>query len=187
MTDEQIHKLFNLIQKTSFTKRDNLYTLYLSRIDEYVIDFAIEYYRNEKKAELRRFYLKIITQYARTEKRVIDIAKVALNDRSKIVRQKALSILAYSLKIEHLALLEGLKEKLKGNEVDVQNAINCIKKQNHDLFYPMYHSWYPTNAQWFKTRHLDKEEYKKDIDYYIAGFAKELVPDLEKIFGTIYV
>jgi hypothetical protein len=107
-----------------------------------------------------------------------------LTDKSVKVRRKALSIFAFSLRPDLLDLLKSLRGKLKGNEEDIENAMKAIKSQNHYLFYPMYDVWTVTVAD--EHRHLNKEQFAEDVKLYIEKYAKEAVPELTTILGSVY-
>jgi len=184
MTFEQIDRIFKLISKSKPTARENIRTFYLDRIDESIIDFCVRHFETEKRAEIRCDYLRFTLEYAKTEKWVTDFAEKALTDRSKMVRKKALSIFAFSLNSDFLKLLESQRGKLKGNEEDIENAIKAIKCKNHNLFYPAYDTWTITRAD--KNRHLNKQQFKEDIQLYIEKYAKEAVPELKNILDSLY-
>jgi hypothetical protein len=184
MTKEQIDKIFELISRSNPTARENIKTFYLDRIGEEIIDYCIKHFKKEKNAEVRCDFLRFIIQYAKIDNRVTEFARTALTDKSKKVRKKALSIFAFSLNSDFLEFLESQREKLKGNQEDIENAIIAIKKQDHNQFYPAYNEWVITLAD--KNRHLNKEQFTEDVRVYIEKYSKEAVPELKNILGTLY-
>ena len=181
MDEKQVNGLFEVIRKSKPTARQNIRTLYLDRIGENIVQYCIKYYSLESSADVRNDLLRFTIQYARKSKEVIDFAKTALMDKSKKVRRTGLSIFAFAGDKNHLDYLNSKKGLLQGNEEDLQNAIYAIKEQNHHLFYPKYDKWMITTSD--TKRHLNKEEFKKDVELYIEKFAKEAVPGLRKILG----
>jgi hypothetical protein len=184
MTDEQIDKIFDLISKSKSTARENIKTFYLERLGESIIDYCMRRFQKEKSAEVRCDYLGFMLQYARTDNRVTEFAKIALNDKSHKVRRKALSILAFSLKAELVDFVKSQRGKLMGNEEDIENAIKALKSSNPDHFYPAYDVWTVTQAD--TTRHLNKDQFKEDVKLYIEKYSKEAVPELKNILGSLY-
>jgi hypothetical protein len=184
MTEEQIDSIFNLLSTSKSTTRENIKSLYLDRIGDSIIDYCIKHFEITSKADVKCDYLRFVIQYAKTDNRVTDFAKKALADKSKKVRQKALSILAFSTNTDFLSLLESQRQKLKGNEDDIENAINAIKAKNHNLFYPNYDRWSVTRAD--KYRHLKREQFTEDVKLYIEKYGKEAVPELKRILGNLY-
>lgn len=141
--------------------------------------YCIKHYWLEDRADVRNDLLRFTIQYARKDTKVIEFAKTALNDRSKKVRRTALSIFAYSRDKNQLTFLKSIQ--LKGNEDDLVNAMRAIENQNHNLFYPAYNRWVVT-ANDIK-RHLNKEEFKSEVNLYIEKYASEVVPELKRILG----
>jgi hypothetical protein len=184
MSEEQIDKLFDLISKSKPTTRENIKTLYLDRIGESIIDYCIKHFEKEKLADVRCDYLSFMLQYARVDSRVTEFARIALTDKSSKVRKKALSIFAFSLKTEFVGFLESERGKLKGNEDDIENAIAAIKGKNHNLFYPSYDKWTITQAD--RNGHLNRAQFIADVNLYIEKHAKEAVPELISILGSLY-
>ena len=187
MTNEQIDKIFELMIGSKPIVRENIRTLYLERIGESIIEFCRKYYLTTRNADIRFDFIRFIIRYARTNSQATDLAIIALADRSKKVRHKAIGVLAYSLKEEFIDLLENKRIELLENIDDVTNAINAInaiKNKNHNLYRPEYDEWLVVND--IKDRHLDHEKFKEDIDLYIVKFAPETVDRLNQILGNIY-
>jgi hypothetical protein len=184
MTEEQIDKVFELMSKSKPTARENIKTLYLERLGESIIDYCLRHFKEEENADVRSDYLGFMLQYSKTEGRVTEFAKIALTDKSKKVRKKALSILAFSLKADLLDFLGSQRGILKGNEEDIENAIIAIKNQNHNLFYPACDRWTITPAD--KNRHFNKAQFAEDVKLYIEKYAKETVSELKNILGSLH-
>ena len=181
MSEEQINKILSLIRISKPTARENIRTLYLDRIGAGIIKYCYEHYLQEKNANVRNDLLRFTIQYARKHNEVIDFAKNALNDRSKKVRRTALSIFAFNRNRDHIEYLNKVREEINGNDEDFKNAINAIENQNHHLFYPKYDRWTITTSD--TKHHLNKVEFKNDVELYIEKYAKDAVPELKKILG----
>jgi len=94
MDKKKIDSLFLLMRKSKSTVRENLKTLYLDRLGEKIIPFCIKHYQEEKQANVRSDLVGFLIQYARKSPEVIDFAKRALNDPSKVVKRRVLPIFA---------------------------------------------------------------------------------------------
>ncbi|WP_299892338.1 hypothetical protein [uncultured Lacinutrix sp.] len=184
MNSEQIDKIFELIRKSKPNSRQNIRTIYLDRIGNEIIPYCEKHYLDEKKADVRNDLVRFVLQYAKTDKRTLDFAKRTLNDKSKKVKESGLAIFAYSGDKTQIDFLKGQEANLKSNSDDLHRAINAIKNGNHNLFYPEYNRWTITTNDLKK--HLRKEEFKEDVDLYIKKYAKEIVPELTSILGTLY-
>lgn len=78
------------------------------------------------------FYLP---RFARSNQQVVEVARLGLNDRSRIVRTYSCEVLAYSLDPESIPFLEQiLDHRDETTRGDAAAAINAIYKQNHHLW-----------------------------------------------------
>ena len=74
-------------------------------------------------------------RFARESEDAFQLGLQAINDRATLVRYRACSLLAYSLRKDALAPLKGLLKHDDQQTVDdAKAAIKAIKKQNHHLF-----------------------------------------------------
>ncbi len=184
MNSQQINKIFELIRKSAPNTRQNIRTIYLDRIGEEIIPYCQRHYLDEKKADVRNDLVRFVLQYAKTDKRTLDFAKQALRYRSKKVKESGLAIFAYSGDKTQIDFLKDQEINLKSNLDELKKAISAIENQNHNLFYPQYTSWtIPTNDL---KKHLRKKEFREEVDLYIKKYAKETIPELTSILGTIY-
>lgn len=184
MNNEQINKIFKLIRKSKPNTRQNIRTIYLDRIGNGIIPFCQEHYLNEKKADVRNDLVRFVIQYAKSDKRALELGKLALKDKSKKVKESALAIFAYSGNKEQINFLKSQESDLRSNIDDLNRALNAIQKGNHHLFYPKYDRWIVTTND--LKRHQRKQEFKEDVDLYIKKYAKETVAELTNILGTLY-
>ncbi len=184
MNSEQIHKIFELIRKSKPNTRKNIRTIYLDRIGNKIIPYCEQHYKAEKMADVRNDLVRFVIQYAKTDKRVLEFAKLALKDKSKKVKESGLAIFAYSGDTTQINFLRSQESNLQHNLEQLKRTLNAIYEGNHNLFYPEYTSWIiPTNDL---QKHLKEKEFKEDVDLYIKKYAKEAVPELMTILGTLY-
>ena len=179
MTKNQIDEFFKLMEDTSSRNRDNIRSIFLDRIGDEIIDFCEKYYYRASKADFRNDLIRFVIRYAQTNKNATDLAIKALSDKSKKVRESAIAVIANSLDKDLISVLIGKKNSLKGNETDIENAINAINKQNHNLYYPNYDSWHITKDE--MNRHLNLNQYHEDIQTYINKYAPELIQPITNI------
>ena len=179
MTKNQIDEFFQLMENTSSTKRANIRSIFLERIGEEIIEFCEKYYCKTSKADFRNDLLRFVIRYAQSNKDATNLAVKALNDKSKIVRESAIAVIANSLDKNLITILNDKKNCLKGNETDIENAINAIMKENHHLYYPNHDTWHITKDD--LSRHLNLNQYHEDIQLYIHKHAPELVNPITKI------
>ena len=119
-------------------------------------------------------------RYAKTSDEVCDFGIFVLHDRSKIVRESACALLAYSGKRRALGPLRELSLKFThGKDDPAPRAIDAIEHSDHNRFYPRYDRW---------TVSMDNPAYprREDVDRYFAKGAPELMPRLREIFGNPY-
>lgn len=180
MTRNQIEEFFQLMENTTSTKRDNIRSIYLDRIGDDIIEFCEKYFYKTSKADFRNDLLRFVIRYAQTNKNASRFAIKALNDKSKKVRESAIAVIANSLDINLIPILNSKKDLL--NENDVENAISAIRAKNHNLYYPNYDSWHITKDN--LERHLNLKEYNEDIELYINKYAPELVNPINKILNN---
>jgi hypothetical protein len=75
------------------------------------------------------------TQYARISDDAFELGHAALKDRSKIVRNRACGLLAYSLRAQAITSLLGVMGDADAEvRQSAKAAITAIKAQNHHLF-----------------------------------------------------
>lgn len=181
MTPDQIDEFFRLMENTTSNKRDSIRSIFLERLGDQIIEYCEKYYDKSAKADFRYDLLRFITRYARTSQKAKELAINALNDKSKKVRQSAIGVIAYSLDESLISFLQDKKNSLKGNETDIDNAINAIKKKNHNLYYPQYNIWHVTMDN--VNRHLDVAKHNEEIEFYIHKHAPELVDAINDILN----
>lgn len=104
-------------------------------LDIKLVPFLKEAYPTFKTWQGRAWLLHLAIRYARESEEATQLGIEALEDQSKVVRYRACSLLAYSLKTEALPHLEKLLDSSENQtREDAAAAINAIKSQNHNLF-----------------------------------------------------
>lgn len=92
-------------------------------------------YPRFKKAKGRVALVFYATAHARLSNDAFELGRLALSDRSKLVRNRACGLLAYSLRPEAVTFL---KDMMDDADTTVRQsataAIVAIKAQNHHLF-----------------------------------------------------
>ncbi len=175
-----IDQVLDLIESTSEMKRSNLRQIYLSQFGPSIIPFCIARFSRTSRAPIRSDLLRFLIRYAKTSDEVCDFGIRALNDRSKVVRESACALLAYSGKRRALEPLRDLSLKSKqGKDDPALRAIDAIEHSDHNRFYPRYDRWIVSQ---------DNPDYprREDVDFYFARAAPELMPRLREIFGNPY-
>lgn len=92
-------------------------------------------YPRFKSATGRTALVFYATRYARLSNDAFELGRSALKDRSKMVRNRACGLLAYSLRTEAItSLLEVMDDSDTSVRQSAKAAITAIKAQNHHLF-----------------------------------------------------
>ena len=182
MTDEQIHKLFQLMAGTTNVKRANIRSLYLDGVGEKIVPFCVEYFQQSDDASFRSDLVQFVIRYGRSSQTARKLAAQALQDPSHKVRRMACAVMAYSLDTALLPLLEAAldseDEETMGN---AQRAMDAITKQDIHLFVK------PTYDQWDVSQDRKGPPARDDVDRYIKKYAPDLVEPLTEILGDIYL
>jgi hypothetical protein len=99
-------------------------------------------YRSQRSWRPRSSYVYHALRYARQSEAAIELGKLAVTDKSSVVRYRACMLLAYSLRRELLPFLEqelprAADEKTRG---DIAAAMDAIVEQNQHYFADRDHS-----------------------------------------------
>ena len=99
-----------------------------------------EHYKNSNNWRIRSACVYYSIGFARTSSAAIDLAALALLDKSKIVRYRAAMLFACSLDTRSLPFLKSALNKLSGeSREDVKAAIDAIVHQNQNFFLDRKH------------------------------------------------
>lgn len=108
---------------------------------EPLLPLLIEAYPRIRRSEGRAAILSWLTRYARSHPPVVSLAQAALEDRAYLVRERACSILAYSLRADVLPRLALMQEHPDARtRADVAAAMDAISCGNHHLFVDRGHT-----------------------------------------------
>jgi hypothetical protein len=174
-----IDETLKLIAQCSPVQRWTIRTLYLAQFGDAIVPHCIEHFHIQTQADVRSDLLRFIIRYGRHRNDVVDLAIVALRDRSKVVRESACAVLAYSFADRAIATLQEIVTSGKQpTATSAGNAILAISGRNHNLYYPAYDVWAISEDD----PNQPKDE---DVAYYIEKHAPVLVPELRRIYGHI--
>lgn len=108
---------------------------------EPLLPLLIEAYPRIRRGEGRAAILSWLTRYARSRPPVIALAQAALEDRAYLVRERACSILAYSLSADVLPQLALMQDHPDARtRADVAAAMDAISCGNHHFFVDRGHT-----------------------------------------------
>lgn len=112
-----------------------------SLLEDRLPDQLLTRYKQAKKWPVRSSCVYHSVRYAKTSDAAVELALLALKDRSQVVRYRACMLLAYSQRKELLPRLRGLLAELhEETKVDVLAAVDAIESENQDYFVDRDHS-----------------------------------------------
>ena len=105
-------------------------------------NYLLARYRSQRHWRRRTDYVYEALRYARRSEEAVNLGKLAVSDRSKMVRHRACALLAYSLRRDLLPFLEEELAKAKDGETrdDIVAAMDAIVEQNHHYFVDRNHT-----------------------------------------------
>ena len=111
-------------------------------LDDDLPKYLLTRYRSQKSWKPRSSYVYHATRYAKQSEAAIKLGKLAVGDKSSVVRYRACKLLAYSLRRELLPFLEQRLSKAKDEKArgDIEAAMDAIVQQNHNYFVDRDHS-----------------------------------------------
>lgn len=124
----------------SVAERSYLKKLF-QNVDE-ALKLLFQLYSRAKDWRIRSACVYYAMPYARDERLAVDLGVEALSDRSKIVRNRASQLLAYSLNERALPFLEKGRrcDAISNSHADFDAAIDAIRYKNSDYFVDRSHS-----------------------------------------------
>ncbi|MCA3003222.1 MAG: hypothetical protein ING68_03415 [Rhodocyclaceae bacterium] len=138
-----IDETLELIGRCTPVQRWNIRTLYLAQFGDAIVPHCINHFRIQPQAEVRSDLLRFLIRYARDRDDVVALAIMALRDRSRVVRESACAVLAYSFADRAVATLQEIVDSGKQpTATSARNAILAISARNHNLYYPTYEEWF---------------------------------------------
>jgi hypothetical protein len=140
MEKKQIQDLVSRLDTANEREQEQAWEQ-LRPLGKEVLPFFLEIFPGMKKWQGRGALLYHATKFARDSEVSLALALMALNDRSRIVRYRALGLLAYSLKSDVIPYIEPLLNHQDRNTAeDARAAIDSIMHNTHHYFIDRAHS-----------------------------------------------
>jgi len=111
-----------------------------ARLGDRLVSALYWKYRMSKSWQARCSCVYFCFAYARNSTEAVELGIEALRDRSKVVRNRACQLLAYSLDRSALPALRAAVESGGVSVGDFLAAIDAIENQNHNFFVDRDHS-----------------------------------------------
>ena len=116
-----------------------------------LVPLLVMAFRKIKSFKGRKVILHFILPYVRCTREVLDIGLFALADKSRVVREDALALIAYSLDERAMPALIAHADHADQRDRDSAHAaIDAIRNRNHHLFLDRDHAgnvvWRVTDA-----------------------------------------
>lgn len=122
---------------SSWKARDKL----VETLGDKLPDEALRRYKLTKKWGHRTHLVYALTRYAKTSKTAVELGLLASTDKSKVVRYRALMLLALAQDQSTLEKLESLLPTIPSvSKADLLAAIDAIKCKNQHYFIDRDHS-----------------------------------------------
>ena len=113
----------------------------LKRLDVDLPQVLFEHYKESRSWRARVSCVFFAIHDARENNIAVQLGIMALNDRSRVVRHRACSLLAYSLRDDALPYLRNLlMHHDTSTREDAQAAIDAIEHRNHNWFVDRDHT-----------------------------------------------
>jgi hypothetical protein len=177
--------MLDIMVGTTLQKRENIGSIYLAQAGHELVEYLADYFAREKKADVRRDLLRFAGPFAATDVRVIELAQLALSDRSADVRGMALFVFAQSGNTRHVSVLESWTPPDARDVDGLDRAIRALSHQ--DLQEWVRHTPYSSVIPFRFTRFNDDVAFRGAVDLYIKKFAADLVPKLIEVLGSLYL
>lgn len=113
----------------------------LKPLNDLVVPHFLEAYPLLKRAQARVSLLFYATKFARVSEEAFRLGLHGCTDRASLARYRACGLLAYSLRLDALPMLDGLRNHSdKKTAEDAIAAIDAIRSRNHHYFMDRSHS-----------------------------------------------
>ena len=140
MDETKIRHLVQALDTKSSLEEEKVWEE-LRPLGEAIAPYLLEFYPHAKKWQGRVSCVYHCIRYARVNEHAFQLGVKALTDRATVVRYRACSLVAYSLRDEAIAYLRPLlTHNDKRTSEDAAAAIDAITQQNHHLFYDRDHT-----------------------------------------------
>jgi hypothetical protein len=139
MQDEEIQRLVDSFHAKDDKTRAAAWAQ-LRNYREQVLPYLAELFPKARWFEVRRDIAYHCIGYAQVSDVAIDVGRMAVADKSSVVRYRGCCVLAYSLRPEVLPILDGLLNHPDAKTVeDAKAAIDAIRSRNHHYFVDRRH------------------------------------------------
>lgn len=133
-SEKEILNLIYKLDETRFLEHEQ-YWLKIKLLNINIPAYFLKVYPHFKKWQGRVHLVYSCVKYARKSEDAYKLGLLALNDKATLVRYRAASLLAYSLKDEAIPFLrKNLNHKDFKTRIDAKRAIKAIQKKNHHIF-----------------------------------------------------
>jgi hypothetical protein len=139
LESDEVARLLSLLDGTGSDREWRAVVQLRETLGSRFPSFLRETYAKSRKAGTRASCVYHSTRYARVSDDAIALGMAAARDRSKVVRSRAILLLAYSLRKDLLPFLQTLLEDAPHSS-DVAAAIDAIENQNEHYFVDRDHS-----------------------------------------------
>lgn len=134
MTPEDVRAIVQDLDTTSVSAEEEAW-LKLKPLGSAVVPYLAEFYTRCGKWQGRASLLFHSIRFARDSEAAFQLGVEALQDKSAVVRYRACSLLAYSLRVDALQHLDPLlRHSDAKTSADAKAAIQAIRTRNHHLF-----------------------------------------------------
>jgi hypothetical protein len=134
LTPEQIRAAVKALD-TASTSAEEVAWLELKPLGIAVVPYLVEAYASFKKWQGRTSLVFHSIRYARVSEEAFQLGLSALKDKSTVVRYRACSLLAYSMRQDALPSLTAACSHPDSKTVaDAIAAVDAIRNKNHHLF-----------------------------------------------------
>jgi len=140
MAPDAIQTLVRALESTTTRGEEDAWEL-LKPLGVSICPYLLTAYSTFKKSQGRVSLVFHAIRYARISEAAFQLGVLALNDRASLVRYRACSLLAYSLRKDALPYLKPLLANSDEKTAqDVEAAIDAIQSKNHHFFIDRGHS-----------------------------------------------
>jgi len=134
MSKDDISELIKKLDSTRFSEQET-YWEEIKKLNIDIPKYFLEAYPTFKKWQGRLHLVFSCIKYARTSESAFQLGIKALSDNATLVRYRAASVLAYSLRKDAIPYLrENLNHHDNESQKDAERAIKAIMNQNHHIF-----------------------------------------------------
>jgi hypothetical protein len=135
-----IMQLVKALDTTASSEGESAWKL-LEPLGERAVPHLSSCYKSFRTWQGRASLVYHCLPYARTNDDAFRLGLVAATDRAKVVRYRAISLLAYAQRPEALPILRSLlAHPSKETAIDAAAAIDAIDSRNHHFFHDRDHS-----------------------------------------------